>query len=50
MSNLGSIEWKMEMLCRNELKQRTCLWKHREDDNRKVTIMESLKNIMEKVY
>ena len=37
------------MLCRNELKQKTCLWEHKEDVKRRVTIMEGLQNIMQKV-
>ena len=28
------------MLCRNELSKRQCLWEHKEDVNRRVTIME----------
>ena len=26
------------MLCRNEMKQRTCLWEHKEDVNKRLTI------------
>ena len=37
------------MLCRNELKQKVCLWEQK-DVNRRVTIMEGLQNIMQKVY
>ena len=43
------------MACRNVLKQIICLWEHKEDVNRGVTIMEGLfsykceQNIMQKV-